>query len=85
MKVELIKAYKSQDDNIWETEEEAINSNIQDIINNDLNHNCRDSDTDIHIDILTWFRDFPKSVKYIQANISKLLPKRFEEDSEDNE
>ena len=82
MKVEQIKAYKSQDDNIWETEEEAIYSNIQDIIDNDLGHNCSDSDTNITEDVLIWFRDHPKSVKYIQLNISKLLPKRFDGDNE---
>lgn len=83
MKVELIKAYKSEDGNIWELEADAINSNIHDIIENNLEHDCDNSNTDIREDILKWFRDFPKDIKYIQSNISKLLPKHF--DYEDNE
>ena len=82
MKIQQIKAYKSADDSIWETEEEAIYSNIQDIINEDLDHKCGDSHTDITEDILNWFKQYPKSVRYIQINISKLLPKRFDGDNE---
>lgn len=82
MKIQQIKAYKSADDNIWETEEEAIYSNIQDIIDNVLEHNCSDSEGNITEDILNWFRHHPKSVRYIQLNISKLLPSRFDGDNE---
>jgi hypothetical protein len=80
MKVELIKAYKSEDGGIWEFEGEAVYSNIQDIIDNNLEHSCENSDTEIREDILKWFRDFPKDIKYIQANISKLLPEHFGEE-----
>jgi hypothetical protein len=80
MKIQQIKAYKSADKSIWETGEEAIYSNIQDIINDDLDHNCGDSNGNIHTDILKWFKEYPKSVRYIQLNISKLLPSRFDEE-----
>lgn len=80
MKVQTITAYKSQDDEIWEKEGDAIHSNIQDLIIDNLNHNCDTSDTDIHKDIVLWFRDFPADIKYIQANIKKLLPHHFGEE-----
>ena len=76
MNVEKITAYKSQDGSIWEEEACAIHSNIEDIINNNLDHNCEGSNS-IRVDLLKWFRDHPKDIKYIQANIKNLLPDHF--------
>lgn len=80
MKVEIIKAYKSEDNNIWEKEADAINSNIEDLIIENLHHRCHDSESNINHDILKWFRDHPKDIKYIQTNIKNLLPEHFGEE-----
>jgi hypothetical protein len=79
MNVEKITAFKSEDGSIWEKEAAAIHSNIEDIINDDLDHQCEGSGNNIKEEILIWFRDFPKDIKYIQANIKNLLPEHFGE------
>lgn len=71
MKVEIIKAYKSEDECIFEKEADAINQNINICIDN-LEHCCQTSDSDIYSDIKRWFRDHPKDVRYILANINKI-------------
>jgi predicted Holliday junction resolvase-like endonuclease len=80
MKVEKITAFKSNDDSIWEKEGEAIHQNIEDIIRDDLAHDCENSNGQITQEILLWFRDYPKDIKYIQANIKNLLPHHFGEE-----
>lgn len=80
MNVEKITAFKANDDSIWEKEEEAINQNIEDIIRDNLSHDCENSDGQIRQEILLWFRDYPKDIKYIQTNIKKLLPHHFGEE-----
>jgi len=77
MKIEIIKAYKSEDECIFEKEADAINQNINICIDN-LEHCCQTSDSDyiaeaiIYSDIKRWFRDHPKDVRYILANINKI-------------
>ena len=71
MKVQVIKAYKSEDDCIFEQEKDAINQNIDLCIEN-MNHNCEGSNSDIYNDVKRWFRDYPKDVRYILANIKKI-------------
>jgi hypothetical protein len=83
MNVEEITAFKSEDGSIWENEADAIHSNIVDSINDRLNHNCEGSSNPISEDILKWFRDHPKDIKYIQTNIKKLAPEHFGEEAEE--
>ncbi len=83
MNVKEIKAFKSADGNIWEEKADAINSNIEDLVIINLNHRCESSHTNITEDILKWFRDHPKDIKYIQANIKNLLPHHFGEEAEE--
>lgn len=71
MKVQVIKAYKSEDDCIYEEEKDAINQNI-DICIEAMNHSCNDSNSSIYTDVKKWFRDHPKDVRYILANINKI-------------
>ena len=71
MKVEVIIAYKSEDDCIYENEKDAINQNIDLCIEN-MNHNCEGSNSSIYNDVKKWFRDYPKDVRYILANIGKI-------------
>lgn len=67
MKVQVIKAYKSEDDCIYEDEVSAINHNIDLCIDN-MNH----SNSSIYNDVKKWFRYHPKDVRYILANIKKI-------------
>ena len=71
MKVQVIKAYKSEDDCIYEDEASAINQNIDLCVEN-LNHSCEGSNSSIYNDVKKWFRDHPKDVRYILANIKKI-------------
>jgi len=71
MKVEVIKAYKSEDGCIYENEAEATNENIDLCIQN-MNHHCEGSNSNIYNDVKKWFRDRPKDVRYILANINKI-------------
>ena len=71
MKVQVIKAYKAEDDCIYENENEAISQNIDLCIEN-MNHSCNDSSSNIYMDVKKWFRDHPKDVRYILANIGKI-------------
>ncbi len=82
MNVEKITAFKANDGGIWEKENEAIHSNIVDLISDNLNHSCGDSSGNITEEILRWFRDFPKDIKYIQAHVKKLDPEHFGEEAE---
>ena len=71
MKVQVIKAYKTEDDCIYENENEAISQNIDLCIEN-MGHSCNDSNSNIYTDVKKWFRDHPKDVRYILANIGKI-------------
>lgn len=68
MKTTKITAFKSNDDGLHETESEAINSNIIDCVNL-IEHNCDNSNGVLHDDIIDWFRNHPKEVRYVLANI----------------
>jgi hypothetical protein len=50
MKVQVIKAYKSEDDCIYEDEASAINQNI-DLCIEAMNHNCEGSNSSIYDDV----------------------------------
>lgn len=71
MKVTKVNAFKSEDSSIWETEEEAIAQNIKDCICL-LDHDCGEGSSNISYDIMIWFKENPKEVKYILANINKI-------------
>jgi len=71
MKVEQVRAFKSEDGCIWEKEEDAIDQNINDCFDKaGVNHD--DGFTTIRLKIKTWMKDHPKDVKYILANIHKI-------------
>lgn len=69
MKVTKIVAFKSNDDSLWETESEAINDNINQLIDETLHHSCESSDSDIVNDVKAWIKNYPKDVRYILNNI----------------
>jgi hypothetical protein len=71
MKVQVIKAYKSEDDCLFEEENDAINQNI-DLCIERMEHRCEGSSSGIYTDIKKWFRDHPGDVRYILANIKKV-------------
>ena len=71
MKVQVIKAYKAEDDCIYENENDAISQNIDICIEN-MNHDCGSGGSSIYQDVKKWFRDRPKDVRYILANIDKI-------------
>lgn len=71
MKVEVIKAYKSEDDNIYEYENDAINQNIDLCIEN-MGHDCGSGESSIYADVKKWFMNHPKDVRYILANVGKV-------------
>jgi hypothetical protein len=72
MKIKIIKAYKSDDGCIWESEQEAIDQNIDQCIDM-LGHTCTNNNSNIKADIKRWFRDNPKEIRYILANINKVI------------
>lgn len=53
MNVEEITAFKSEDGNIWEEKADAINSNIEDLVINNLKHRCESSHTNITEDMIS--------------------------------
>jgi hypothetical protein len=67
MKTTKVTAFKANDENLYETESDAINSNIIDCINL-IDHSCSDSGS-LHDDIIDWFRNHPKEVRYVLTNI----------------
>lgn len=71
MRVEQIKAYKSEDDCIFEQEADAINQNI-DICIDRMEHRCEGSSSGIYNDVKKWFRDHPGDVRYILRNIKNI-------------
>lgn len=71
MRVEQIKAYKSNDGCIWETEKEAVEQNIDECIGSTgIEHS--DNYSAIVSKLKEWFRNHSKDVRYIQANIKKI-------------
>jgi hypothetical protein len=71
MNLEIIKAYKSNDGCIWETEKEAINQNICEVIDlTDIKNG--DSYSTIRDKLKLWFKDHPKAIRYVLANINKI-------------
>lgn len=80
MNVEKITAFRSDDQSIWEKEGDAINQNIEDIVRDNLAHSCENNNGMLTQELLLWFRNHPKDIKYIQANIKNLLPHHFGEE-----
>lgn len=68
MKVIKTTAFISEDEGLWLTESEAINSNIIDCIGL-IEHDCGSSSSSLREDIIDWFRNHPKAVRYVLANI----------------
>lgn len=75
MKIEEITAYKSQDGSIWENKADAINNNIDDLIRANLN--SEHVSTELIQAILSWFKQHPSDIKYIQTNLKNLEPQHF--------
>lgn len=72
MKIEQIKAYKSNDGCIWETEKEALEQNIDqaidDFVQLDSPHHANNRTA-----LKEFFHQHKKQVKYILANIDKIM------------
>ena len=71
MKVTKTTAFIAEDECLYATETEAINSNIIDCINL-IDHDCGGSgsgSSSLRDDIVDWFRNHPKAVRYVLANI----------------
>ena len=69
MKVTKINAFKANDGSLWEKESEAINDNINGVINQTFDHSCENSTGDIINDVKKWVKNHPKEVRYLLANI----------------
>lgn len=71
MKVKKVIAWRSDDDCIWTTEEEAIDQNIDQCIERcDITNNM--TYTDIKLSIRKWLKNHKSSVRYVLANIDKV-------------
>lgn len=68
MKTTKVTAFIAQDECLYLTESDAINSNITNCINL-IDHRCNDSSSSLCDDIIDWFRNHPKEVRYVLANI----------------
>lgn len=69
MKITKVTAYKSNDGCIWETEQEAIQQNIDDCFGKaEISH--ADDYSVVKHKILCWMKEHPKDVKYVMANIN---------------
>lgn len=68
MKVEQVKAFKSDDGCIWETEVEAIDQNIENCIVSLFEISREPSYNDIKL----WIKQNKVKVKYILNNVNKL-------------
>lgn len=68
MKITKTTAFIAEDECLYATESEAINSNITDCINL-IDHNCNSDSGSLHDDIIEWFKDHPKEVRYVLTNI----------------
>lgn len=68
MKVTKTTAFIAQDECLYVTESDAINSNITDCIDL-IDHDCGSGSSSLRDDIIDWFRNHPKEVKYVLANI----------------
>jgi len=69
MKVTKIQAFKANDGSLWEKESEAIDDNINEVINDTFDHTCEGSSGNIVNDVKKWIRNYPKEVRYLLANI----------------
>jgi hypothetical protein len=70
MKVTKVNAFKSNDDSLYATEQEAINDNI-DMAIDLIDHSCEGS-SNLRQEIRDWFRNYPKEIRYIQSTIKKV-------------
>lgn len=68
MKVEQVKAFKSDDGCIWNTEGEAILQNLEDCITPLYEHNSEPS----RFDILNYIKQNKVRFRYILANVDKV-------------
>lgn len=66
MKVTKVTAFKDNNGQMWETEEQAIEANIENIIENAGLWGEYDN-------LKLFFKGNPKEVKYILANINKIV------------
>ena len=71
MKVTKVNAFKSNDDSLYATEQEAINDNINMAIDL-IDHNCEGSTGNLRQEVRDWFRSYPREIKYILANIKNV-------------
>jgi len=65
MKLEKINAFKANDGSIWEIEKEAIECNIDEIVNKLWDIAIEPSNSDI----ISWMRQNKKEIQYILKNI----------------
>ncbi len=68
MKVEKISAFRSDNEQVWETEKQAIESNIDDIVVKLFDV----SDNPNHFQVKEWIKDNKKEIRYILNNIDKI-------------
>lgn len=74
-KVTKVTMYKDKQGYVWETEKEAIDNNIESFIP------CLTSE-DYEVNkqlLLEWFRNEKHQVRYVLANIDKIMDKREDE------
>jgi hypothetical protein len=71
MKITLIKAFRSNDGCIWESEKDAIQQNIDECFGK-TNISTTDTYTAIKDKVLLWIHNNPKDVRYILNNIDKI-------------
>jgi len=65
MKLEKINAFRANDGSIWEIEKEAIECNIDEIVNKLWDIAIEPSNSDI----ISWMRQNKKEIQYILKNI----------------
>lgn len=75
LKVKKVEAFRSEDGCIWETEKEAIDNNI----NNCIPSITYDNYSKNKEKLLEWFRNEKHQVRYVLANIDKIMDKREDE------
>lgn len=75
LKVKKVEAFRSEDGCIWKTEKDTIENNIENFIP------CLNSDNySINKNrLLEWFRNEKHQVRYVLANIDKIMDKREDE------
>lgn len=71
MKITKITAYKADDESLWETEKEAVQQNVQSILD-EIDFRAEDSGIAAERKLLKWIRDEKAKVRYVIKNINNI-------------